>query len=42
LECRWKENTAKRMFLVDAFAFAWKKKDGFTLIENIDGLIKKP
>ena len=39
LECRWKENTAKRMFLVDAFA--WKKKDEFTLIEYIDGLIKK-
>jgi hypothetical protein len=41
LECRWKENTAKRMFLVDAFVFAWKKKDEFTLIEYIDRLIKK-
>jgi hypothetical protein len=30
------------MFLVDAFAFDWKKKDVFTLIEYIDGLIKKP
>ncbi len=30
------------MFLADAFAFAWKKKDEFTLIEYIDGLIKNP
>jgi hypothetical protein len=36
-----KKITAKRMFLVGAFAFAWKKKDVFTIIEYIDWFNQK-
>lgn len=32
-----KKITTKRMFLVGLYAFAWKKKDLFTIIEYIDG-----
>lgn len=36
-----KKITAKRMFLVGMFAFAWKKKDIFTIIEYTDGFNQK-
>jgi hypothetical protein len=36
-----KKISAKRMFLVGVFAFAWKKKDVYTIIEYIDGFNQK-
>jgi hypothetical protein len=36
-----KKITAKRLFLVGVFAFAWKKKDLYTIIEYTDGFNKK-
>ena len=36
-----KKITAKRMFLVGLYAFAWKKKDVFMIIEYIDGFNQK-
>lgn len=36
-----KKITAKRMFLVGLYAFAWRKKDVFTIIEYIDGFNQK-
>jgi hypothetical protein len=33
--------TAKRMLLAGWFAFAWKKKDIFTIIEYTDGFKQK-
>jgi hypothetical protein len=36
-----KKITAKRMFWVGMYAFAWRKKDIFTIIEYIDGFKQK-